>query len=156
MTDDEPGRRVVARNRKARHEFHILDEYQAGIVLKGPEVKSLRAGQVAFRDAFARVDGGEVWLHDLHITPYAQATQYNEDPDRPRKLLLNRVEIRKLARQVDEKGHTLIPLDVHFMRGVAKITLAVARGKKLHDKRETLKKRTQEREAQRAMRGDGE
>lgn len=156
MAAEESGRKVVARNRKARHEYMILDEYQAGIVLKGPEVKSLRAGQVAFRDAFARVDGGEVWLHDLHITPYAQANNFNEDPDRPRKLLLNRAEIRKLARQVDEKGHTLIPLDVHFMRGVAKVTLAVARGKKLYDKRETLKKRTQEREAQRAIRGGGD
>lgn len=126
------------------------------MVLKGPEVKSLRAGQVAFRDAFARVENGEVWLHDLHITPYAQANQFTEGPDRPRKLLLHRAEIRKLAQQVNEKGHTLIPLDVHFTRGVAKVTLAVARGKKLYDKRETLKKRTQEREAQRAMRGDRE
>ncbi len=146
-------RRVVARNRKARHEFHILDEYEAGMVLKGPEVKSVRAGHVAFRDAFARVEGGEVWLHDLHISPYEQANRFNEDPDRPRKLLLHRSEIRKLAQQVDEKGHTLVPLDVHFRKGVAKVTLAVARGKKLHDKRETLKRRTQEREAQRAMRG---
>lgn len=154
MTEKDTARRIVARNRKARHEFLILQEFEAGMVLKGPEVKSLRAGHVAFRDAFARVDGGEIWLHDLHITPYEQANRYNVDPDRPRKLLLNRSEIRKLAQQVNEKGHTLIPLDVYFKRGVAKITLAVARGKKLHDKRETLKKRTQDLEAARAMRGE--
>ena len=147
------GRRVVARNRKARHEFLIMDEFEAGLVLHGPEVKSLRAGNVAFRDAFARVDGGEVWLHDLHIAPYEQATRYDQPPDRTRKLLLKRGEIRKLAQQVDQKGHTLIPLEIYFRRGVAKLTLAVARGKKLHDKRETLKQRAQEREAARALRG---
>ena len=145
------GQQVVARNRKARHEFEILETLEAGMELRGPEVKSLRAGHVSFLDAFARVERGEVWLHSLHISPYEQANRFNVDPTRPRKLLLNRQEIRRLMTKIDEKGLTLVPLDIHFSRGYAKVTLAVARGKKLHDKRETLKRREQEREAQRAM-----
>lgn len=145
------GRNVVARNRKARHEYEILDTYEAGIALKGPEVKSLRAGGVSFQDAFARVDNGEVWLHSLHISPYEQANQFNVDPVRRRRLLLNRQEIRQLAVKSEEKGLTLIPLEIYFVRGRAKLQLAVGRGKKLHDKRETLKRRQQDREARRAM-----
>lgn len=145
------GRNVVARNRKARHEYEILDTYEAGIALKGPEVKSLRAGGVSFQDAFARVDNGEVWLHSLHISPYEQANQFNVDPVRRRRLLLNRQEIRQLAVKTEEKGLTLIPLEIYFVRGRAKLQLAVGRGKKLHDKRETLKRRQQDREARRAM-----
>lgn len=150
MSKDD-GQHVVARNRKARHEFEILETLEAGMELRGPEVKSLRAGHVSFLDAFARVERGEVWLYSLHISPYEQANRFNVDPTRPRKLLLNRQEIRRLATKVDEKGLTLVPLDIHFSRGYAKVTLAVGRGKKLHDKRETLKRRVQEREAQRAM-----
>lgn len=149
------GRKVVATNRKARHEYEILETYEAGIVLKGPEVKSLRAGHVAFRDAFAQVDGGELWLHNLHIAPYDSANIWNVDPDRPRKLLLHRNEIRKLASQVEEKGLTLIPLEIYFRRGVAKTTLAVGRGRKLYDKREKMKRQTQDREAARAMKDLG-
>jgi len=145
------GRKVVARNRKARHEYEILDTYEAGLALRGPEVKSLRAGGVAFRDAFARVDNGEVWLHNLHISPYEQANQFNVDPVRTRRLLLNRQEIRQLAVKTEEKGLTLIPLEIYFQRGYAKLQLAIGRGKKLHDKRETLKRRQQDREARRAM-----
>jgi SsrA-binding protein len=145
------GRRVISRNKKARHEFEILEELEAGLVLKGPEVKSLRAGKVAFQDSFARLEGGEVWLYSLHIPPYEPANRWNVDPDRPRKLLLNKHEIRRLAGRVEEKGLTLIPLDLHFTRGRAKITLALARGRKLYDKREKLKRKTQEREAERAM-----
>ena len=148
---EEDGRKVVARNRKARHEFEILDTYEAGLVLKGPEVKSLRAGQVAFRDSFARVERGEAWLYSLHIAPYEQANRANVDPDRARKLLLNRAEIRRLTVQVDEKGLTLVPLDICFRSGKAKVTIAVARGRRLFDKREKLKKQTQERDAQRAI-----
>ncbi len=144
-------RRVVARNRKARHIFDVLETFEAGMELKGPEVKSIRAGHVSFRDAFARVERGEVWLHSLHISPYEQANRFNEDPVRPRRLLLNKKEIRRLAEKVDEKGLTLVPLDIYFCRGYAKVTLAVARGRKLYDKREELKRRQQEREAQRAM-----
>ena len=148
----ESARKVVARNRKARHEYEVLETLEAGMALKGPEVKSIRAGQVSFQDSFARVERGEVWLHSLHISPYEQANRFNEDPTRPRKLLLNRSEIRRLVGKVEEKGLTLVPLEIYFSRGYAKVLLALARGKKLHDKRETLKRKDQEREAQRAMR----
>lgn len=147
----ENGRKVVARNRKARHEYDILETVEAGIELRGPEVKSLRAGQVSFQDAFARVEGGEVWLYSLHISPYEQANRANVDPMRTRRLLLNKQEIRKLVGQVEEKGNTLIPLDIYFVRGYAKLTLATARGRKLHDKREALKQKQQDREARRAI-----
>jgi SsrA-binding protein len=145
------GRKVVATNRKARHEYEILDTWEAGLVLKGPEVKSLREGKVSFTDAFARVERGEVWLYSLHISPYEQANRWNDDPLRPRKLLLNRSEIRKMVGTVEEKGLTLVPLDIYFTRGLAKVTLALGRGRKLHDKRDKLKKQTLDREAQRAM-----
>jgi SsrA-binding protein len=145
------GRKVVATNRKARREFEVLETFEAGMVLKGPEVKSLREGKVGFHDAFARIDAGEVWLHSLHISPYEQANRYNVDPLRPRKLLLNRHEIRRLIGHVEEKGLTLIPLEIYFRKGFAKITLALARGRKLYDKREKLKRKTQEEEARRAM-----
>ncbi len=148
---EETGRKIVARNRKARHEYEILETFEAGIVLRGPEVKSVRAGEVAFRDAFARIESGEIWLHSLHISPYEPATRSNEDPERTRKLLLNRQEIRRMVGKVEEKGLTLIPLDIYFVRGYAKVTLALARGRRLYDKREKLKRQTQEREAKRAM-----
>lgn len=147
----ETGRHVVARNRKARHEYDILETVEAGIELRGPEVKSLRAGQVSFQDAFARVERGQVWLYSLHISPYEQANRANVDPLRTRRLLLNKQEIRKLVGQIEEKGNTLIPLDIYFSRGYAKITLATARGRKLHDKRDALKKKQQDREARRAI-----
>lgn len=147
----ENGRKVVARNRKARHEYDILETVEAGIELRGPEVKSLRAGQVSFQDAFARVESGQVWLYSLHINPYEQANRANVDPLRTRRLLLNKQEIRKLVGQVEEKGNTLIPLDIYFVRGYAKLTLATARGRKLHDKREALKQKQQDREARRAI-----
>lgn len=150
MSEDD-ARKVVARNRKARHEYEILETLEAGIALKGPEVKSLRDGKVAFQDAFAHVDRGEVWLRSLHISPYEQANRFNEDPLRPRKLLLNRGEIRKLVGKVEEKGLTLIPLEIYFRRGYAKVLLALARGKKLHDKRDALKAKQQKRDAQRAV-----
>lgn len=149
MSDD--GRKVVARNRKARHEYDVLETFEAGMALKGPEVKSLRAGKASFQDAFARIDRGEVWLHSLHISPYEQANRANVDPLRARKLLLNRHEIRSLIGKVEEKGLTLVPLEIYFKRGYAKILLALARGRKLHDKREELKRRIQDREARRAM-----
>jgi SsrA-binding protein len=154
MADETSGRRVIATNRKARHGYHILDTWEAGLVLTGPEVKSVRAGHVSFKDAFARVDGREVWLHNLHISPYDPASRWNLDPERPRKLLLNDHEIRKLIGRVEERGLTLVPLDVYFRGGYAKATLALARGKKLHDKRETLKRRVQEREARRTVKDD--
>lgn len=146
------GRHVISRNRKARHEYEVLETFEAGLVLKGPEVKSLRAGKVGFKDAFARLDQQEAWLYHLHIAPYEPATRANPDPERPRKLLLKRAEIRRLMGKVEEKGLTLIPLDLYFARGYAKLTLALARGRNLYDKREKLRRQTQEREAQRAMR----
>ncbi len=149
MSDES--RKVVARNRKARHEYDILETFEAGMALKGPEVKSLRDGKASFQDAFARVEGGEVWLYSLHISPYEQANRENVDPLRARKLLLNRHEIRSLVGKVEEKGLTLVPLEIYFKRGYAKILLALAKGRKLHDKREELKRRIQDREARRAM-----
>lgn len=148
---EESGRRTVARNRKARHEYEVLDTLEAGIVLKGPEVKSIREGKVSFQDAFARVEGGEVWLHSLHISPYEQANRYNVDPVRPRKLLLHRQEIRKLVGRVEEKGLTLIPLELLFRGGYAKVVLGLARGRKAHDKREKIKQQDLDREARRAV-----
>ena len=148
----EDGRRTVATNRKARHEYDILETFEAGIVLKGPEVKSLRDGRASFQDAYARLERGEVWLEGVHVSPYEQANRFNADPVRPRKLLLHREEIRRLVGKVEEKGLTLIPLQIYFSRGHAKVTLALARGRKLHDKREALRRREQEREARRAVR----
>ena len=143
--------KVVASNRKARHQYEVLETVQAGIELKGPEVKSIRAGNVSFQDAHARVERGQIWLYSLHVSPYEQANRFNVDPVRPRRLLLNKQEIRRLAAKVEEKGLTLVPLDLHFSRGYVKVTLAVGRGRKLHDKREALKRREQDREARRAV-----
>lgn len=143
--------KIAASNRKARHQFEVLETVQAGIELKGPEVKSIRAGHVSFQDAHARVERGQIWLHSLHVSPYEQANRFNVDPVRPRRLLLNKQEIRRLAAKVEEKGLALVPLDLHFSRGYVKVTLAVARGRKLHDKREALKRREQDREARRAV-----
>lgn len=151
----EDGKKVVATNRKARHEYEILDTFEAGLVLRGPEVKSLRDGKVGFQDAFARLERGEIWLYSLHISPYEQAGRENEDPLRTRKLLLHKYEIRRLAGQVEEKGLTLIPLQIYFRRGYAKVTLALAKGRKLYDKREKLKRKTQDEEARRAMERHG-
>ncbi len=147
---DEP-RKVIARNRKARHNFEIIEELEAGLVLKGPEVKSLRDAKVSFQDAFARVDRGEVYLYGVHISPYEQANRANVDSDRTRKLLLHKFEIRKLKSRVDEKGLTIVPLEIYFVRGRAKVRLGVGRGRKTYDKREKLKRQTQQREADRAM-----
>lgn len=151
MTEAD-GKRVVSRNKKARHEYEILETYEAGLVLRGPEVKSVRAGKVAFQDSFARVDNGEVWLYNLHISPYEPAQRWNADPTRPRKLLLQKGEIRRLIGRVEEKGLTLVPLDLYFRRGYAKVTLALARGRKVHDRREELKRRAMEREVRRTLR----
>jgi len=142
----------VIRNRKARHEFEILEELEAGLVLVGSEVKSLRAGQASFTDAFARIDSGELWLYNLHISPYGQASIDIPDPMRRRKLLASRRQIDRLDSKTAEKGLTLVPLDLHFTRGRAKVTLGLARGKKLHDKRRSLKQSDMQREEDRALR----
>lgn len=150
VTDADDGRRVIIRNRKARHEYEVLETYEAGLVLRGSEVKSLREGDASFTDAFARVEDGEVWLYNLHISPYENASE-ELDPTRTRKLLLHGSQIDKLASATRERGLTLIPLDLHFRRGRAKVELALARGKKLHDKRETLKRRAMRREVEREI-----
>lgn len=146
------GRKVIARNKKALRDYHILDTWEAGLALTGPEVKSLRDGNVSIAEGFARIDGSEAWLHGVHISPYDPASRWNEDPVRPRKLLLHRREIRRLIGATREKGLTLVPLDIYFRRGYAKITLALARGKKLHDKREDLKRKAAQREVEREFR----
>lgn len=154
MPQAPTGRRTVATNRKARHRYHLLDQWEAGLVLVGPEVKSVRAGKVSFKDSFAKIEGGEVWLHNLHVAPYDSANRWNADPERPRKLLLHRREIRKLVVAVEQKGLTLVPLNLYLNGPYVKTTLALAKGKQLHDKREALRRRTQDREARRAMRGE--
>ncbi|WP_419161316.1 SsrA-binding protein SmpB [Candidatus Palauibacter sp.] len=146
------GVRVIARNRKARHEYEVLEQFEAGIVLRGAEVKSLRDGKASFTDSFGRIDGGEAWLHNLHISPYEKATIDAPDPVRPRKLLLRRREIDRLRSKTRESGLTLVPLDIHFRRGFAKVTLGLARGKKHRDRREDLKRKTMQREVERAKR----
>lgn len=144
--------KVISDNRQARFLYEILDVYEAGIELTGTEVKSIRAGKVNLRDGFARVRDGEVLLMNVHISPHSTASQvFNHDPRRTRKLLLHRQEIRKLIGQVEQKGLTLVPLRMHFKRGWIKVDLALARGKKLHDKREDLKQRQDKREMERAL-----
>jgi SsrA-binding protein len=147
------GIKVAIRNRKARHEYHVLDTYEAGLVLQGTEVKSLRDGRANLQDSYARFDRGELWLLNLHISPYEAGNRYNHDPLRPRKLLLNRKELRKLVGQVEQQGLTLVPLDIYFRHGRAKATIALVKGKQLHDKREDLKRREHERDVERAFKG---
>jgi SsrA-binding protein len=148
---DDGGRHIVARNRKARHDYEVLETFEAGIVLKGPEVKSVRAGKIQLAESFARIEQGEVWLHGAHISPYGPATIWNEEPTRPRKLLLTRSELRRLVGKVEEKGLTLVPLEVHFRRGYAKLALGLCRGRRAHDRRHELRRREQEREMQREL-----
>ena len=143
--------KLIATNRRARHEYHVEEAVEAGLALTGTEVKSLRSGRVTLGEAYARVQRGEVWLHHLHIPPYAAGNIFNHDPMRPRKLLLHRREIHRLAGKADQKGYTLIPMRLYFRRGVAKVELAIARGKKLYDKRTAIGEREARREAERAV-----
>ena len=147
----EQGRKVVAQNRKARHDYHVEDTYEAGLVLTGTEVKSLRAGRASLVDGFAEVDGGEVWLQGVHIPEYTQGTWTNHEPRRRRKLLLHRLEIERLAARAAERGLTIVPLSLYFKDGRAKVEIALARGKKSYDKRQALAEREAKREAQRAL-----
>lgn len=147
----EQGRKLVASNRKARHDYLVEDTYEAGLVLTGTEVKALRAGRASLVDGFAEVDGGEIWLMNVHIPEYAQGTWTNHAPRRKRKLLLHRSEIAKIEAAIREKGKTLVPLSLYFSDGRAKVELAVARGKKEYDKRHALRERQDRREAERAM-----
>jgi SsrA-binding protein len=152
--DQGPPQQIVVQNRKARHEYHVLDTWEAGLVLQGTEVKSLRDSKANLQDAYARIDRGEMWLFNLHISPYELGNRFNHDPLRPRKLLLHASEVRKLAGKVGTEGYTLVPLDIHFTRGRAKVTLALVKGKKLHDKRDTLRERAVARDAERASKDD--
>ncbi|HEY4024187.1 MAG TPA: SsrA-binding protein SmpB [Pseudonocardiaceae bacterium] len=153
----EQGQKLIASNRKARHDYEILDTYEAGVALLGTEVKSLRLGRASLVDAFATVDDGEVWLRGLHIAEYAMGTWTNHEPRRTRKLLLHRGEILKLIGKTKESGLSLVPLSMYFKDGKVKVELALARGKRAYDKRQTLAKRDAEREiskaAGRAMKG---
>lgn len=145
-------KKTLARNRKALHEYHIVDTWEAGLVLAGPEVKSVRAGKVSLAEAFARIDNGEAWIYGMHISPYDPASRWNVDPTRPRKLLLHRREIRRLIGATQQEGFTLVPLELYAKDGFIKAAIALARGKKNFDKREDMKKRDADREIQRAVR----
>ncbi|WP_433301206.1 SsrA-binding protein SmpB [Actinoplanes sp. CA-030573] len=147
----EQGRKVVASNRKAHHDYAILDTYEAGMALTGTEVKSLRAGRASLTDAFGQESGGEIFLHAMHIPEYTQGTWTNHEPRRIRKLLLNRDEIRKIQGKLRDEGITLVPLQVYFHNGYAKVELALARGKKSYDKRQDLAARDAQREITRAL-----
>jgi SsrA-binding protein len=147
----EKGRKLVAQNRKARHDYHVEDTYEAGLVLTGTEVKSLRAGRASLVDGFAIIRDGEAWLQGVHIPEYTEATWTNHEPRRERKLLLHRHEILRLIGKTREGGHTLVPLSVYFKDGRAKVEIALAKGKKTYDKRHALAERQASREAQRAM-----
>jgi SsrA-binding protein len=149
---DDKNEKVVAENRKARHNYHVLDSLECGIALVGSEVKSLRAGGLSLDEAYARVDGDEVWLLGANIAEYSYSHDLNHVPKRRRKLLLHRREIRKFAGQASEKGLTLVPLKVYFKAGRAKVLLGVCKGKQRHDKRDSLKKRESQRDIDRAMR----
>lgn len=143
---------VVATNRQASHEYELFDKYEAGIVLRGNEVKSLREGRVNLKDSFVRIVKGEVFLFNCHISPYSHIQDIRtSEPARSRKLLLNRNEIDRISGQMSRKGHTAVPLSIFFKKGLAKVEIAVARGKKQYDKRETIKRKIALREAERAM-----
>lgn len=147
----ERGRKLIAQNRKARHDWSVLDTFEAGIVLTGTEVKSLRQGRASLVDAFATVDRGEVWLRNVHIPEYTEGTWTNHEPRRSRKLLMHRGEIIRLIGKIKESGLSLVPLSLYFSDGKAKVELALAKGKKAHDKRRDLAKRDAEREVARAV-----
>jgi SsrA-binding protein len=146
-------KKMVCQNRKARFNYFILDKFEAGMVLVGTEVKSLRSGRANLKDSYGAIKNGEVFLYNMHISPYPFAARGNHDPTRPRKLLLHKQEIKRLIGKVEEKGQSLIPLAVYFNeKGKAKVTLALAKGKRKYDKREAIRKRDEERELQRAKR----
>ncbi|GAA0923728.1 SsrA-binding protein SmpB [Streptomyces thermoalcalitolerans] len=147
----EKGRKLIAQNKKARHDYHILDTYEAGLVLMGTEVKSLRQGRATLTDGFVQMDGGEAWLYNVHVPEYSQGTWTNHSARRKRKLLLHRSEINKLEAKSQETGHTIVPLSLYFKDGLAKVEIALAKGKKEYDKRQALREKQDRREAQRAM-----
>ena len=152
MGEKKTGIKILSDNRQARFQYEILEDYEAGVQLIGTEVKSIKAGRVNLRDGFASIRDGEVWLHNVHVSPYQASGEYfNHEPRRTRKLLLHRREINKLIGKVEEKGLTLVPLKMYLKNGIVKVAIGLARGKKLHDKRESVKRRQDQRDIQRAM-----
>ncbi|MFJ3955475.1 SsrA-binding protein SmpB [Streptomyces libani] len=147
----DPGRKLVAQHKKARHDYHILDTYECGLVLSGTEVKSLRQGRASLVDGFVQIDNNEAWLHNVHIPEYAQGTWTNHSARRKRKLLMHRAEIDKLESKSQESGHTIVPLALYFKGGRAKVEIALAKGKKEYDKRQTLREQQDRRETDRAI-----
>ena len=150
---ERSGERLIADNRKARHDYHLLDTYEAGIALLGTEIKAIREGRVNLRDSYGRIERNEVYLHNLHISAYSHRGYVDHEPLRTRKLLLNKDEIRKLIGKIVERGFTLIPVRMYFKNGLVKVSIAVAKGKKLYDKRETIRRRELDREARAMMKG---
>ena len=145
------GEKIIIQNRRARHDYHVIEKHEAGIELRGTEVKSLRAGHIVLKDAYADVDGGEMFLVGVHINPYEQGTVWNHEPERRRKLLMHKREIMKLAREVQQKGVTLVPLKIYFKNGKAKLLVGLAKGKTAVDKRHSIAKRESDRDIARAM-----
>jgi SsrA-binding protein len=146
-------KRQIANNRRARHEYHVEETFEAGMVLTGTEIKSIRGGRVNLQDAYAKFENGEVWLFNMHVSPYEQGNRNNVDPVRPRKLLLKRGEMHRLFAKLQTSGLTLVPLSIYVRRGFAKLELALARGKKLYDKRQALEEREARREVERELKG---
>jgi SsrA-binding protein len=147
--------KVIAQNRKANHDFFIEETYESGLVLKGTEIKSIRAGRVNLKDAFARIHNGEVFIHNMHISPYEQGNRFNHDPLRNRKLLLHRKEISKLIGLTQQQGYSLVPLKMYIKNGVAKLLIGLGKGKKKYDKRDDLKQKQAKRDIERAMKDRG-
>lgn len=144
-------KKVISSNRKAFHEYTIFDKFVAGMVLFGTEIKSIRKGAVNLKDSFAKIEDGEIYLYNCHISPYEQGNRYNKDPERVRKLLLNKKEILKMLGKIKKEGYTIVPLELFLSNGYAKLEIALAKGKKLHDKRDDIAKKTQKRDMDRAM-----
>lgn len=148
---DKKHRKIVSSNKKAYHDFTIFDKYDAGIVLTGTEIKSIRKGAINLKDSFAKIEDGEIFLYKCHISPYEQGNRYNHDPERVRKLLLNKKEILKMLGKVKKENYTIVPLQLYLVNGFAKLEIGLAKGKKLHDKRADLTKKSQDRDMQRAI-----
>ncbi|MFD3945766.1 SsrA-binding protein SmpB [Streptomyces sp. NPDC058579] len=146
-----PERKIIAQNKKARHDYHIIDTYECGVVLMGTEVKSLRMGRASLVDGFVQIDRGEAWLHNIHVPEYSQGSWTNHSAKRKRKLLLHRAEIDKLESKSQETGHTIVPLALYFLNGRVKVEIALAKGKKEYDKRQTLREKQDTRETSRAI-----
>lgn len=152
---EKDGKKLISENRKARHEYHFLEIFEAGLSLTGTEVKSLRNGRANLQDAYCKIENGEMWVYNMHISPYDFGNRANHDPKRPRRLLLHKVEIRRIYSKVREKGYTIIPVKMYFSHGLAKLEIALAQGKKLYDKRQDMAERSARREIERGFKEQG-